>query len=123
MPRKSRRSRSPSRARSFFGRARSVGRSDAVRQGLFAAAYAGLIRPFVATLAKPFSDKLPMGNLNDEAALAVVDFVASKQGGMVGEMGRVGLVIEAASAGSTLAGGMGGAPAASSGGQLRPSLG
>lgn len=127
MPRKSRRA--SRRAPRFSFRARRAprrfggGNGDTMRKSVIAAFYAGFLRPMVAKLAQPVTDKLPFGNLNDEAALGGAAFLASKQSGMVGEVGRIAIVVEAASAGSTLSSGFSGGTSAPASGNLRPSIG
>jgi len=64
----------------------------------------GAVRNPVANAIQPVTNMVP-GGMGDELGMAVVSYFAAKQGGLIGDIGRAGLVVEAASAGNQLVGG------------------
>jgi hypothetical protein len=95
--------------RSFFApkRKRSGGStSNPIGIILPAMAY-GAGRQYLTQLAAPITSKIPLGNYADEVVFGTLGyFLAKKNKGMIGQVGRAMLTVEAASAGSQLLGSM-----------------
>lgn len=83
--------------------------SNGLMSQVLGAVIYGAIRTPVATAARPISDKLPFGQLNDEVTMFGLAWVAKKFFGskvpLVGNITRAGMLIEAGQAGQSLLGG------------------
>ena len=79
----------------------------------------GALRPYVSGLIAPLTNKIPLGNLADEAGMGLLNYFVAKRGGMFGSIARKGLIIENGMIGSSLSGMfLSGTSTASNGGSL-----
>jgi len=97
-------------------RSRSGGAGGSDMSMILSGAAYGVVRGPVATAISGLSAKLPFGQYNDEAAMAIASYAAKKWApiGFVKRMGTAGLIVEAASAASGATAGMIGGAAAQS---------
>jgi len=79
----------------------------------------GALRAPVASMMKPLTDKIPIGNLGDNIGMGVISYFAAKSGkGFLADLGRKGLVVENALIGADISAGgfsLGGGSSTSSG--------
>jgi len=91
------------RARGLFKRRGHSKKSVPLGAVVLGGAVYGVGRQYVSNLISPLTSKIPLGNLADNLAMGLVSYYAAKKGtGMVKEIGRAGLYIEAALAGQDL---------------------
>lgn len=98
-----------SRGRSFARRsyrAASKAQPSLMTQGLYGFGY-GAARPMLLGLVNSVVPNFaPLGNLNDEVKLGLAGWAAAKYGsGIIRNVGKTALIVEAAAAGSTIVGG------------------
>jgi len=97
------------RASRFARRAyRAAGKAQPslMTSAIYGAGY-GAARPFIAGFVKPVSSMIPAGGYQDEVALGLLGFAAAKWGtGIVRNVGRTALIVESASVGQQLIGGI-----------------
>lgn len=75
----------------------------------------GAGRQWLANAAQPITSKIPLGNYADEALFGVGGYFLAKKGkGIVRNIGKAMLIVEAASVGNQLVGNMGAAAPSSS---------
>lgn len=93
--------RARARASSAFRR-HSRKSSGSLMGMLLPAAGYGAARPYLAKLIDPLASKIP-GTYGDELILGVAGYLAAKKGsGIVGQLGKAALTVEAASVGFQL---------------------
>lgn len=87
---------------------RSGTRANTLKNTILAAAIYGAGREKVAVMAEPITSKLPLGTYSDEALMLVGSYLLAKNtSGLIHEIGRSGMIIEAARVGERLALGQG----------------
>jgi hypothetical protein len=83
---------------------------------VLAAGIYGVGREPVAGLISPVTNMLPVGDYKDEVGMAVLSYFMAKKGkGIIRNVGKAGLTIEAYRASTSLAGGLFGGKTSSSG--------
>ena len=97
------RRRTRTRTRSFFKRRSS--RSKGLNLGtiILGGAIYGAGRQYLSKAISPLTSKIPMGNVADNIGLGVVSYFAATKGkGIIKDIGKAGLTIEAAMGGQDL---------------------
>lgn len=86
---------------------------------VLAAGIYGVGREPVAGLISPVTNMLPVGDYKDEVGMALVSYFMAKKGtGIIKNVGKAGLTIEAYRASTSLAGGLFGGKSSSNGTQV-----
>lgn len=79
----------------------------------------GAVRQYAATAIQPLTSKIPLGNVSDEVAMGLINWmVAKKTSGLIHNVAMKGLVVENARIGEAIVSGQIGIGGTSAGGQM-----
>lgn len=89
--------------RSFRRGGRST--SGSMMKTLLGAGIYGAVREPISSAISPITARVPFGTIADEGALLLINVWLAKRGGMLGDLGKAGAIIEAARIGVAISDG------------------